>query len=454
MQSLTPIEQSIANTAAQLDLTAFTKQLGYVNAAFQEAWYNLLQNEFSPLKSEPNKKKKYLILWPRGHAKTETTSMNYVSWLVGRYHDIHINLVTKTSTLAQQILTALITRFEVDEQYREIFGELKPQNAKAWNSGEIIVKRNEISKNPTIKATGLIGPITGGRSDIIIADDIIDEENVTSRLQIEKASTWFHKVLLPTLYPWGAIIVIGTRWSYQDLYSELMDKWTGFVDVKKAIQDDGTALWPEYWSIQKLEERKREIGSIFFQCQYQNDPTGMKGDLLKAEWLHPYSFVPNNLTYYAGVDPALGEGDMQAIATIGIDKLTRQAYLVDVWSETLPFPDFLLKLKEKHGTYQYSKIYLESNAFQKVLMFIPELKALPIVPSNTDTNKERRFIPMSSHFESNRVMVNPLLIGPRSEFWNEWVQFPRGRNDDALDATEIVIRNAVAVSSEFAYVIG
>ncbi|MCJ7767086.1 hypothetical protein MUP79_01665 [Candidatus Bathyarchaeota archaeon] len=448
------MEQSVTNTAAQLDLTAFTKELGYKNAPFQEAWYNLLQNEFSPLKSEPNKRKKQLILWPRGHAKTETTSVNYNSWLVGKYPDIHINLVTKTSTLAQEILTALITRFEVDERYREIFGELKPQNAKAWNSSEIIVKRNEISKNPTIKATGLMGPITGGRSDLVICDDVIDEENVTSRLQIEKASTWVHKVLFPTLYPWGAIIFIGTRWSYQDLYSELMEKWVGCVDVKQAIQQDGTALWPEYWSIQKLEERKREIGTIFFQCQYQNDPTGMKGDLLKAEWLHTYGVIPNSLTYYAGVDPALGEGDMQAIATIGIDGQTKQVYLVEVWAETLPFPDFLAKLKEKHANYKYSKIWLESNAFQKVLMFIPELKSLPIAPSNTDKDKERRFIPMSSHFESNRILVNPLLIGARSEFWNQWVQFPRGRNDDALDAAEIAVRNTVARSTEFAYVIG
>jgi phage terminase large subunit-like protein len=49
---------------------------------------------------------------------------------------------------------------------------------------------------------------------------------------------------------------------------------------------------------------------------------------------------------------------------------------------------------------------------------------------------------MSSHFESKRILVNPLL-DRRSEFWNEWVQFPRGQHDDALDSVEIVVRNVI-----------
>jgi len=49
---------------------------------------------------------------------------------------------------------------------------------------------------------------------------------------------------------------------------------------------------------------------------------------------------------------------------------------------------------------------------------------------------------MSSHYESKRILVNPLLLR-RSEFWTEWVQFPRGQYDDALDAVEIVTREIV-----------
>jgi predicted phage terminase large subunit-like protein len=432
----------------KIGLEAFTKYLGYNNAPFHNDWYTILQPEnnlehFSPLKFHPKALKKYHVEWPRGHAKTETTSINYVSWLVGNYSNIHINIVSKTASLAESILTALMTRFEVDEKYKDVFGELKPADPRKWTSQQIIVNRTEISKNPTIKATGLFGPITGGRSDLVICDDIIDEENVGSHLQIEKVDTWFNKVLYPTLYPWGGVIVIGTRWHYADIYAHFLETWPN--SVLKAIQHDGSVLWPEYWSLEKLEERRDAIGTIFFNCQYQNDPTGMEGELLKSSWLHDWENLPtSNCTYYAGVDPSLGEGDYFGIATLAYDRTINQAYLVDVWAEHMPFPTILkTKLPLLHSQYRYAKMYMETNFWQKLLMQMPELHGYPIVPIQTVKDKESRFIPMSSHFESKRVLVNPLINNQKSEFWLEWVQFPHGQHDDALDCVEMVVRNVV-----------
>jgi len=247
------------------------------------------------------------------------------------------------------------------------------------------------------------------------------------------------------LYPWGGIIVIGTRWSYADIYAELLEKWPH--DTKQAIINEKKqeVLWSEYWSYDKLVERRNEIGSIFFDCQYQNDPTGMEGNLLKGKWLHSYDAEPSkDIIKYAGVDPALGEGDLQAVATVGYDRIKKQGYLIDVWSDKADFPLFLRKIRQLHATHNYAKIYLESNAFQKVLTFIPELRqGLPISPTVTDTNKERRFIAMSSHFEAKRMLVNPFVNNRTHEFWREWVQFPRGQFDDALDSVEMVTRNVI-----------
>ena len=426
------------------NLLLFTEWMGYKNAPFHETWYNFLQNKFSCLKKDintPNKIHKFLQLWPRGHGKT-TSIINFLLWLIGNYPDIHIQIVSKTASQAESICMALMTIIEQDNKFIELFGELKPQNSSKWTSQQFIVDRKEISKNPTVKATGLMGPITGGRNDLIIPDDIIDEENVRTRLQLEKVNTWFNKVLYPTLYPWGGIGVIGTRWSYADLYSELMENWEH--TVLKAIQDDNTVLWPDYWPLDKLLERRKEIGSIIFDCQYQNDPTGMEGSLLKSEWLTSWEQPPlHNDTHYAGIDPALGEGDKQGIAIIGVNGARNIPYLKDVWADTIPFPQFLKRIEELHKQYNFAKIYVESNAFQKVLLYVPELQGLPTVPTTTVHDKEQRFISMSSHFEAKRILINPLLNSTKSEFWNEWVQFPRGQYDDALDAVEIVVRNVI-----------
>jgi len=90
---------------------------------------------------------------------------------------------------------------------------------------------------------------------------------------------------------------------------------------------------------------------------------------------------------------------------------------------------------------------METNFWQKILTYLPELRGLPIVPVQTVRDKEARFIPMSSHFEAKRVLVNPLLLN-HSEFWTEWVQFPRGQHDDALDCVEIVIRETIGAQFE------
>jgi predicted phage terminase large subunit-like protein len=355
--------------------------------------------------------------------------------------------VTKTSTLAENILLALMTRFEHDENYIHIFGELKPKRPVKWTTQELIVNRNEISKNPTIKATGLAGPITGGRSDLIIKDDLIDEENVRTPLQFEKVIAWHDKVLMPTLYPWGGDITIGTRWHYADLYAELMKPNRKYsTSLKQAITDEKTqqVLWPSYWSYQKLTERRAEIGSIVFDCQYMNDPTSMEGSLLKAKWLVPWEQrPPAHCRYYFGVDPSLGESDYFGIAILAYNPQTNQGYLEDVWCEHLPFPQILKeKFPQLYQQYQPSKIYMETNFWQKLLINMPELKGFPIVPIKTVKNKEERFIPMSSHFESRRVLVNPLLLN-RSEFWTQWVQFPRGQHDDAIDCVEMVVTNVI-----------
>jgi predicted phage terminase large subunit-like protein len=168
---------------------------------------------------------------------------------------------------------------------------------------------------------------------------------------------------------------------------------------------------------------------------------------LKSEWLHPWTTPPPpNLLRYAGVDPALGEGDLQSIATIAYDLETQQGYLVDVWSDHVSFPQFLKQLQQLHTRHQYTKVYVESNAFQQVLMYLPELRhGIPVVGTHTDRDKERRFISMSAHFEAQRILVHPRLTTLQSEFWTEWVQFPRGQYDDALDAVEIVSRNVVGM---------
>lgn len=438
---------------ARQNLAYYSRYMGYKNAPFHDRWYNLLQPannplHFSPLQEHPNALKRFHLEAPRKHGKSQCVAINYPAWLIGNNHDVHITIVSKTASLAQQSLGEIKAQIEHDSRYRELFGDLQPQNPQAWTNNQIYIKRMKISKFPTIHATGLSGPLTGGGSDLIIADDIIDQDNVVTRLQTDKAYLWFRKVLLTTLFPWGAVLAIGTRWSYDDLYSHLIEDWQN--EVLQAITNEAEyvkgnsakVLWKRHWPIKRLEEKRKDLGSIIFNCQYQNDPSGTEGAILKADWLHKYEKLPSELDMYAGVDPALGEGDLHSIASFGYERDKKQGYLVDVWAKQCPLSELFEILRKKHSVYNYLKIFLEDNVFQKLLINQPELQGLPVVGTTTHHDKASRFISMSSHFEAERILVNPLLIG-KSEFYSEWMQFPKGTYDDALDGADIVTRNVI-----------
>lgn len=436
---------------AQSDLQSFSEWMGYVNAPFQEGWYCRLQpcddaEHFSPLREHPHAFKLFHLEAPRKHAKSECVAVNYVSWMVGNYPDIHVTIVSKTATIAEATVAAIKMRMDEDVRYRAVFGDLKPANPQKWTNTELIVRRKIISKFPTLYATGLGGSLTGGGNDLIVADDLIDEEDVITDNAREKASTWFHKVLLTTLFPWGGCLSLGTRWHHADLYGELLEKWPHQVLKAMIDEEKKIVLWPEMWSYDKLVETRNNLGTPIFNCQFQNDPTGLEGGALQAKWLHNYDKLPDSLLHYAGVDPALGAGDKAGISTLAYDGKMRQGYLREVWADKVPLPQLFKELRARHTLYNYAKIFVESNAFQKALINMPELQGLPVVASNTDQNEERRYIAMGSHFESSRILVNPILKAPSHEFNSEWIQFPKGQYTDALAATEIVTRNVIGGS--------
>ena len=466
------LSQEKRQQLARSSLQYFARYMGYVDTAwFQDEWYNLLQPandpaHFSPLPWHTKALKQFHLEAPRKHAKSECVSINYPSWLIGNYPEIRIGIVSKTAPLAEQTVAAIRNRIENDPRFISVFGDLKPKNPQKWTDSEFFVNRKVISKFATLYGCGLGGSLTGRGFDVIIADDIIDEENVNTPNQLEKASRWFFKLLLTTLFSHGATLVIGTRWHYADLYNDLISPpekggkgWP--YRIYRAIQnyenvEKGEAprvLWPEVWPYERLMQKKADIGTVYFNSQYQNDPTSMTGDLLKAEWLHPWNetennFVPSpNLPKYAGIDPALGEGDLFAISTASYDRILNRAYLYDVYAKLLPYPAAMQLILQLHGIHNYSKIYVESNAFQKVIMYMPQLQGLPIVPTVTSKGKEERLIPLSSHFESKRMTLNPAWMYSQSGFFQQWVQFPRSAHDDALDCVEVMARNLLGVTS-------
>jgi len=435
------------------------------------------QNEITQLLGRADRPKRIHIQAPREHAKTTLLSVKYPIWRLGRNPNLRILIVSKTATLAQAIVREIRRNIESNPRIHKVFPNLKP--ATPWSDTEICVQRDRVMKTSTLRGIGLYGSITGFRADIIILDDPFDQHETRTEGQRLKIEEFIEKVVIPILDPEGEVIYVGTRWHYDDYWGKLLSRSqeTGgevFCKVYQAINyldpDDPEggprySLWPQKWSLEKLEERRRDIGTPNFNCLYQNDPRGLEGLFFKKEWItwydpHILKTIPE-LYIFQGVDPAIGESPESkrtAIATVALDPRDMGIFMLDIYAAQIDFPTQLKKISEyskrtawltipeKRGL-KPLKLGVEANAYQKALSRTAQMAALPVVECKTTEGKPDRMLSLQPHFENGRIRwPDPKKLGytPRwlEELLNEYLSFPRGKYTDMLDALDFAIEVA------------
>ncbi len=247
-----------------------------------------------------------LQLAPRGYGKSTILTIARAVYEILRNPNVRILIAANTQLQAEVFLREIKAHFERNEKLREYFGNFVSEDK--WDTREIVVApRTSTAKESTVTCVGVGGPVASRHYDLIIADDLVDEENARTETQRERVKTWWYQTLLPCCEPDGRIFVIGTRYHHLDLYGHLIrNEYAEKHQIVPAIAADGTTPWPEKFSLEWLEERKRQAGSIIFNAQYQNDTSLMKGHIFRDEWFRFYDVEPNwsEMHHFIGCDPA------------------------------------------------------------------------------------------------------------------------------------------------------
>src|SRR5712672_2090463 len=205
-----------------------------------------------------------LQLAPRGYGKSTILTITRAVFEILRNPNVRILIAANTQLQAEVFLREIKAHFERNERVREYFGNFVSEDK--WDTREIVVApRTSTAKESTITCVGVGGPVASRHYDLIIADDLIDEENARTETQRDRVKTWWYQTLLPCCEPDGRIFVIGTRYHHLDLYGHLMrNEHAEKYQIIPSLAADGTTPWPEKFSIEWLEERKRQAGSIIF----------------------------------------------------------------------------------------------------------------------------------------------------------------------------------------------
>ena len=148
--------------------------------------------------------------------------------------------------------------------------------------------------------------------NILVIDDIIKNSAEGGSESVRDAAwDWYRSTARTRLAPGGGILVIGTRWHWDDPMGrmELMGAETGdkFEIVRYpalAYEDEpqrkkGEALHPERYSVQDLETIRATLGPSLWEALYQQNPTPDTGGYFETTWFRRYSETPGRSGWWA-----------------------------------------------------------------------------------------------------------------------------------------------------------
>jgi hypothetical protein len=226
----------------------FTEILGFHYSHHHESWDEGLSSHSY-----------YCVKASRDHGKS-TLFMAYGLWIAAFNPKTHIMIFSHS--LEQTLEHMRFIRNSIESA--PILRHLKPDVGRPWAKSYF-----EFTNGSRLMAKSVGGATRGFHPDVVICDDILWG---TTGGELQRAADWFYGVLLPVLHHGSRLMMVGTPFSYNDLYAELEKRETFRVETYPAINADGTAMWPERWDLEALEQRRLSMPAIQFSREYLCEP--------------------------------------------------------------------------------------------------------------------------------------------------------------------------------------
>ena len=186
--------------------------------------------------------------------------MAYALWIAAFKPGTHIMIFSHS--LEQTLEHMRFIRNSIEGA--DILRHLKPEGGRPWAKSYF-----EFTNGSRLMAKSVGGATRGFHPDVVVCDDILWG---TTGGELQRAADWFYGVLLPVLHHSSRLMMVGTPFSYNDLYAELEDKDTFTVETYLAINTKGEALWTQRWDLEALKQRENSMPAIKFAREYLCEP--------------------------------------------------------------------------------------------------------------------------------------------------------------------------------------
>jgi phage terminase large subunit-like protein len=396
-----------------------------------------------------------IVTMPPGSAKSTYCSVAFPAWYIGRHPERCVIAASHTAELAERF----------GRRVRNIVGS--PEHLRAFPLGGLsedstAAGRWDTKRGGEYFAAGVGGSVTGRRADLAIIDDPVkSREDADSETIREKQWAWWRDDMSTRLKPGAATVLIMTRWHEQDLAGRMIaDLKQSGQRVKvlslpmEAMDNDplgreiGDPLWPEWFTSQMIENAKREPRT--WSALYQQEPRPIGGGEFKIEWLSYFIQPPANINKIILVDPSSGKsrtrGDYTSMWVVG-SGADGNDYVVDGLRDRLNLTertDALFKLVRKHkpAAVGYEQYGLQADIEHIKTVQESQQYRFKIIELGGAVKKEDRIRRLIPSFQQSRIwmpqsmkrqMVDGHIRDIMDDFKSEFLSFPVGAHDDALD---------------------
>jgi hypothetical protein len=362
--------------------------LPYLTPGFQRNWGEAIED----ILADPGI---LLILAPPRHGKSEFLA-HHLTWRIVKNPNLRALWVGGNEDIAKQSVGQVRDELANNASLRELFlppgAAFRPQGRSGldWSSQKFTVATRSITgiKSATLTAIGKGGKILSRDADLIVVDDIVDHASSLTEGSRDQDWRWFRTQLMSRREPHTAVVIIGSRQHFADIYSHLLadERVARIVDTAhdeascKGEPHGDCLLFPAMRGYDWLEQQEHSLGRELFEMVYLNRPRAEGEALFTLEPIRAcYNFsrtlgdIPPDTRLIGGLDPATR--GFQAGFCWAYNPATQKRFMVDLSNRRGAGIAGALELfKHWYALYKLTVWVVEANAFQSSIIQDKEIR--------------------------------------------------------------------------------
>ena len=419
---------------------------------------------------EEGRIKRLMVFLPPRSSKSVLCSKLFPAWYIGKHPEHEILTVSHSDQLSSDFGRS-VRDIVSTEDFQKIFRGVQLRSdvraAGKWKTNQ----------GGMYYAAGVRSQIAGRGAHIAILDDVMSEEDSYSEAGRRYVKEWYPAGLRTRIMPNGSILIINTRYHYDDLCGWLLKQEENMGDydiipwdvvkIPAWLDEDaaellelpvGGSYFPEWKPEEVLRVDEHEIkasnGSRYWNSLYMQDPTPEEGGLIKKKWLQMWEedeppacdFIVQT---YDTAFSTRTTADYSVIQTWGIFYLydqDEQGYegvaphliLLGNIKGRFEYPELRKLAQRLYSDNKPDVCMIEKKASGQSLIQDMRRAGVPVMEYTPDRDKVSRVYAASPIIEAGRVWI------PQNKKWSEdlieeLIRFPNAAHDDQVDAMTMAI---------------